>query len=58
MFTSRDFLRVEYYTIIDFGIGWYLDLSTWKKVIFNEPQARWYTFLKVDKPDNNLFQSQ
>jgi hypothetical protein len=28
------------YTIIDFGIGCYLDLSTSKNVIFTLPQAR------------------
>ena len=51
----------EYYTIIDFGIGCYLDLSTWKKNVIwcTELEARWiYTFLKVDKTDSNLFQSQ
>ena len=32
---------IWYYTIFDFGIGCYLDLSTWKNVIFTEPQARW-----------------
>ena len=34
MFTSRSFLRVEYYTIIEFGIGCSLDLSTWNNVIY------------------------
>ena len=31
-----------YYTIIDFGIGCYLDLSTWKNVIFTQPQPTRY----------------
>jgi hypothetical protein len=31
---------IKYYTIIDFGIGCYLGLSTWKNVIFTEPQLR------------------
>ena len=31
---------IWHYTIIVFGIGFYLDLSTWKNVIFTEPQSR------------------
>ena len=41
LFTWRHITCSEYYTIIVFGIGCYLDLSTWKNVIFTEPQARW-----------------
>jgi hypothetical protein len=49
-------ITYTYYTIVDFGIDCYLDLSTWKDVIFTERRRVEYTFFKTDKPDSNLFQ--
>jgi hypothetical protein len=37
---------MHYYAIIDFGIGCYLNLSTWINVIVTEQKARWIYIFK------------
>ena len=50
----------QYYTIIDFGMGCYISgfINLKKKCNIHRAAVGEYTFLKVYKPDGNLFQSQ